>query len=70
MMPTRRRTRAQTRTARIIAERRLNGAERAFFAAASTTPARTHTADPEPPPTYSVRRLHPRLRRRPTTVLI
>ena len=70
MMPTRRRTRAQTRTARIIAERRLNGAERAFFAAASTTPARTHTADPEPPRTYSVRRLHPRLRRRPTTVLI
>ena len=50
MMPTRRRTRAQTRTARIIAERRLNAAERALFAAASTTPARTHTADPEPPP--------------------
>ena len=54
MMPTRRRTRAQTRTARIIAERRLNAAERAFFAAASTTPAQTHTADPEPPPTFSV----------------
>jgi len=50
MMPTRRRTRAQTRTARIIAERRLNAAERALFAAASTTPARTPTADPEPPP--------------------
>jgi hypothetical protein len=50
MMPTRRRTRAQTRTTRIIAERRLNAAERALFAAASTTPVRTPTADPEPPP--------------------
>ena len=43
MMPTRRRTRAQTRAARITAERRLNAAERALDAGSN---AAVRTRDP------------------------
>ena len=56
MMPTRRRTRAQTRDARIITERRLNVAERALFAAdqsraaTSPKPVRTRAPDIQPCP--------------------
>ena len=77
MMPTRRRTRAETRTARIITERRLNAAERALFAADQTRARHITKADTNPAPGHSAmplhippRRPHPRLRRRPTTVLI